>query len=119
LKAYLINLYFVDDTLLFLEAKTKYIKVLKLILIAFEDLFGLKINFDKCKIVLLNILNEEGSILAQILGCKFFYFSIAYLGVPLYFKTLTREHWNFLLEKIENKLQGPQGKLFSIGGRVT
>jgi hypothetical protein len=44
---------------------------------------------------------------------------LTYLGVPLHNKNLTKEHWNFLLAKIENKLTGWQGKLLSIGGRVT
>jgi Reverse transcriptase (RNA-dependent DNA polymerase) len=64
----LVNIYFADDTLLFLEANVKYIESLKWILIAFEDLSGLKINFDKCEMILLNISETEGPQLAEILG---------------------------------------------------
>jgi hypothetical protein len=84
----LINLYFADDTLLFLEAKPHYIEVLKWILVAFEDLSDLKINFDKCKMVPLNIFFEEGANLVDILECKISSLSITYLGVPLHFKKL-------------------------------
>jgi Reverse transcriptase (RNA-dependent DNA polymerase) len=103
----LINLHFADDTLLFLDPKPYFIKVLKWILVAFEDLFGLKINYDKCEMVHLNIFSREGAKLADILGCKISSLPITYLGVPLYFKKLKTEHWNFLVEKIEKKkLQG-------------
>jgi Reverse transcriptase (RNA-dependent DNA polymerase) len=56
----LINLHFADDTLLFLEANFRYIKDLKWILIGFEDISGLKINFEKYEMAPLNILDMEG-----------------------------------------------------------
>jgi Reverse transcriptase (RNA-dependent DNA polymerase) len=88
----ILNLHFADDTLLFLEAKTEYIEILKWILVAFEDLSGLKINFDKCEMVPFNISDEEEYNLAQILGCTISHLTITYLGVPLHNKTLTKDH---------------------------
>jgi hypothetical protein len=38
--------------------------------------------------------------------------------MPLHWKQLSVHDWNFLIEKIENKLQGWKGKLLSLGGRV-
>jgi hypothetical protein len=107
----LINLYFFDDILLFLEANPYYIEVLKWILVVFEDLFGLKINYDKCEMVILDISSEEGTTLADILGCKLSSLSITYLGVPLHFQKLKAEHWNILIKKIKKKLQGWKGKI--------
>jgi hypothetical protein len=60
----MLNLYFADDKLLFLETKVEYIDVLKWIIIAFEDLSGLKIIFDKCEMVPLNISDVEEDNLA-------------------------------------------------------
>jgi Reverse transcriptase (RNA-dependent DNA polymerase) len=88
----ILNLHFADDTLLFLETKAEYIEVLKWILVAFEDLSGLKINFDKCEMVPLNISDEEGYNLAQILGCKISHLPITYLRVSLHNKTLIKDH---------------------------
>jgi hypothetical protein len=88
----ILNLHFADDTLLFLETKAEYIEMLKWILIAFEDLSGFKINFDKCEMVPLNISDVEGYNLAHILGCKIFHLPTTYLGVPLHHKTLTKKH---------------------------
>jgi hypothetical protein len=65
--------------------------VLKWILVAFEDLCGLKINYEKCEIVSLNISPKEGANLVDILGYKISSLSIIYLGVPLHFKKLKAE----------------------------
>jgi hypothetical protein len=88
----ILNLHFADDTLLFLEAKEYYIESLKWILIAFEDLSGLKINFEKSEMVPLNISDDLGLFLANSLGCKLTQLSIIYLGVPLHYKKLTADH---------------------------
>jgi hypothetical protein len=88
----ILNLHFADDTLLFLEAKIEYIEVLKWILVAFEDISGLKINFDNCETVPLNISNEKRDNLAQILGRKIFHLPITYIEVSLHNKTLTKDH---------------------------
>jgi hypothetical protein len=53
----LVNFHFADDNLLFLESNFRYIESLKWILITFEDISGLKINFEKCKMVPLNIFD--------------------------------------------------------------
>jgi Reverse transcriptase (RNA-dependent DNA polymerase) len=47
----LVNLHFADDTLLFLETNSRYIESLKFILVAFEDLSGLEINFEKSEMI--------------------------------------------------------------------
>lgn len=45
------NIHFADDTLLFLDADFRNIETLKWILIGFEDLSGMKINFAKCELI--------------------------------------------------------------------
>jgi hypothetical protein len=69
-------------------------------LIAFEHLCGLKINYEKYEMAPLNISLEEGEELENTIGCRLSTLSITYLGVPLHFKKLKAEHWNFLTEKI-------------------
>lgn len=49
------NLHFADDTLLFLQADKKFVEVLKWILIGFEDLSGLNINYAKSEMISFNI----------------------------------------------------------------
>lgn len=79
-----LNLHFADDTLLFLEAKPLMIEHLKYLLIGFEHLSGLKINFHKSALVPLNITQELASTLASQIGCQLSTLPITYLGVPLH-----------------------------------
>jgi Reverse transcriptase (RNA-dependent DNA polymerase) len=50
----ILNLHFADDTLLFLEAPKDNIEILKWILLGYEDLSDMKINFAKSELVPLN-----------------------------------------------------------------
>ena len=97
----------------------KMIIVLKWLLLGFENLSGLKINFDKSEMVPLNIGEDQGQALANLLGCKLVNLPIMYLGVPLHWKKLNEVEWLPLIEKIEKRLQTWKGKLMSMGGEVT
>jgi hypothetical protein len=57
---------------------------LKLILIGFENLIGLKINYTKSKLILLNLTEQESNNMAQLFGCKVSTLPIKYLGIPLH-----------------------------------
>lgn len=78
----------------------------------------MKINLSKCELIPLNISPKEGSFLVSQLGYKIGTLPITYLAVPLYWKNLTSTDWDFLVQKIENKLQEWKRKLLSVGGRV-
>lgn len=115
----ILNLHFADDTLLFLEADPLVIENLKFLLLGFEEVSGLKINFDKSSMVPLKIPTTLASSLADQLGCSITSLPITYLGVPLHWKTLSVADWNPLINKIEKRLQSWKGSLLSLGGRVT
>lgn len=115
----ILNLHFADDTLLFLETKPTMIEHLKFLLLGFESLSGLKINFDKSALVPLNISQELANSLSSQLGCQLTSLPITYLGVPLHWKKLNTSDWQPLISKIEKKLQSWKGSLLSLGGRVT
>lgn len=80
---------------------------MKWILIGFEDLSVPKINFNKSKIIPLNISKWEVINLANRLGYKIANLPISYLGVPLHWKKLPPTDLTALIEKkIERRLQG-------------
>jgi hypothetical protein len=87
---------------LFLEATTQNVDILKWILVGFEQLSGMIINFSKCELIPFNISSDIGVQLADQFDCKLGSLPIIYLGFPLYNKKLTSHDWNFLIEKIEN-----------------
>jgi hypothetical protein len=101
----ILKLHIANDTLLFLEASKENIEVLKWILLGCEDLSGMKINFAKSELVPLNLTEEEGTKLADQLGYKISFLPLMYLGMLLHWKKLSVDNWNFLIEKIETKLQ--------------
>jgi hypothetical protein len=59
---------------LFLEATIENNHALKWMLLGYEDLSGMKINFMKSVLVPLNLIDLEGTHLAEQLGYKFFFF---------------------------------------------
>ena len=87
----LISLQYADDTLLFLEDDLDKANNLRWLLICFEKMTGMKINYDKND--LLTIGTEEGRVndLAKIFCCKKGDFPLKYLGVPLHYSKLRRE----------------------------
>jgi hypothetical protein len=60
---------------LFLEATIENNHALKWMLLGSEDLSGMKINFMKSVLVPLNLIDLEGTHLAEQLGYKFFFSS--------------------------------------------
>jgi Reverse transcriptase (RNA-dependent DNA polymerase) len=112
------HLQFADDLLIFLNADERQCAALKLLLSGFENMTGLKINYSKSEVISLNLTTHKENLLAQILECKIESLPIKYLGVPLHNKKLRKIYWDFLLNKISNKLDTWQGKLLSLGGRL-
>jgi hypothetical protein len=64
------------------------VAALKLLLVGFEYLSGLKINYSKSEMIPLNLTETESYRLANVIGCKIGTLPIKYLGVPLHWKKL-------------------------------
>ena len=56
---------------------------LKLLLLCFENMSGLKINFDKSEVVVTGVTGVEMRRVANMLNCKLGTFPIKYLGLPV------------------------------------
>jgi hypothetical protein len=62
---------------------------LKLILLDFEQLSGLKINFHKSKLFCIGEAQDEVNAYADLFGCGQGQFPIRYLGIPIHYLRLT------------------------------
>jgi hypothetical protein len=62
-------LQYTNDTILFLEHDLEKVQNLKLILTAFEQLSGLKINFHKSELFCFNEAQESAALYAKLFGC--------------------------------------------------
>lgn len=62
------HLQFVDDTIIFCEARREYINIIRIILKYFERILGLRVNMEKCKVAVLSLAAEELDEYALLLG---------------------------------------------------
>lgn len=114
----ILSLQYADDTILFSSAKDNHIKNLKCILMWFEQVSGMRINFHTSELVPLNLDPERAHSLAHILCCPLGKFPMKYLGIPLHFDNLSREDIQPLVDKLLKKIAGWRGKLLSLAARA-
>jgi hypothetical protein len=90
----------------------------RLILLCFEAVSGLKVNLGKSELV---AVGEVGSIgtLAAYLGCRVANLPMKYLGLPLGAAYKAVSMWNEVTEQMERRLAGWKKLCLSKGGRVT
>jgi hypothetical protein len=111
-----ISLQYADDTLLFLENMEVAINF-KWILTCFEQLSGMRINYDKSELIGINLDNMEIGPFLEIFQCVEGHFPIKYLGLPLHFEILKREELQPLIDSLFKRLSGWRGKLLSLEAR--
>ena len=111
-------LQYADDTILFMEHDIEKARNLKLILSAFEQLSGLKINFHKSELFCFGEAQENAALYAELFGCEQGQFPINYLGIPIHYRRLTNAEWKKVEERLQLRLNSWKGKLLSLGGRL-
>ena len=91
---------------------------LKLVLVAFEKLSGLKINFHKSELFCFGAAKDQGKEYVELFGCVEGSFPFRYLGIPMHYRKLSNKHWSSIEERFQKKLSSWKGKLLSSGGRL-
>ena len=114
----LTHLQYADDTLILIQNEELDIANLKFLLLCFEDMSGLKINFHKSEIYVLDRPPLEQQRIAHMFNCKLGEFPFMYLGLPISDHKLTIEQWNYLVNKLADRVQVWMGRLLSSGGRL-
>jgi len=109
-------LQYTDDTILFMDHDLEA-RNMKLLLCAFEQVSGLKINFHKSELFCFG--NAQDHIYFELFGCKSGDFSIRYLGIPIHFRKLRNTEWRKVEEYFKRRLSNWKGKHLSIGRRLT
>jgi hypothetical protein len=112
-------LQYADDTILLLQDNLEFARNLKFILILFERMSGIKINFQKSEAYCFGNANNNKEAYAEIFTCPIKDLPMSYLGVTIDHKTLNIAHWAKTKEKCEKKLGVWQGRYLSLGGRLT
>jgi hypothetical protein len=92
---------------------------LKWILVDFELLLGMRVNYQKSELIPINIEHEgESETFSRIFGCPVGNFPIKYLGIYLHYNKLRREDLQPLIDKIIKRIAGWRGKLLTHAGRM-
>jgi hypothetical protein len=111
-------LQYADDTLLFMDHNLDQARNMKLLLSAFEQMSGLKINFHKSEIFCFGQAKDYELQYEQLFGCEKGSYPFRYLGIPMHYRKLNNKDWEKIEERIEKKLSSWKGKYLSVGGRL-
>ena len=112
------HLLFADDMSLFCDADVEQILHMRMLLLCFQAVTGLKVNVRKSKMVPIEEV-DNAHVLARLLGCRVGNLPMSYLGMPLGASHKSSSIWNPILEKFERRLARWKKLYLSKGGRLT
>jgi len=84
--------WYADNTIIFMDNDLERAKNMKLLLCAFEQLSGLKINFYKSELFYYGPAKANQNDYAQNFGCNVGLFPFRYLGIPLHHRKLMNKY---------------------------
>jgi hypothetical protein len=113
-----ITMQYADDTILFSSCEDVCLTNLKVILMLFEQVSSMIINFHKSECILMNVEDEVGHQIAHLLNCPIGSFPLKYLGIPLHFDRLKRDDLQHVLDKIIRRAAGWRGRLLAYSSRL-
>jgi hypothetical protein len=92
----LLILQYADDTTLFMD-QARNMKLL----IAFEQMFGLNINYQKSEVFCFAHAKDHKLQYEQLFGCRKGSYLFRYLGIPVHFRKLYNSDWKIIEERIK------------------
>lgn len=114
----ILSLQYADDTILFSSSDISHLTNLKQILLWYEQISGMRINFHKSEVIPMNLEEEDIHTVSHIFNCSIGKFPIKYLGVPFHYEKLAREDIQPLVDKLLKRIAGWRGKLLSQAARA-
>jgi hypothetical protein len=115
----LIALQYADDTLMFSACDKNALRKLNIVLMLFDRVSGMKINFNKSEFVPMNLVDGEVHEVAHILDCPNGSIHFKYLGVPIHFEKLKREDLQPVVGKLIKRVVDWRGRLLAYSSRLT
>ncbi|CAJ2670867.1 unnamed protein product [Trifolium pratense] len=112
------HLQFADDTLLLGVRSWANVRALRAVLVLFETMSGLKVNFNKSLLVGVNISDSWLREAASVLCCKVGKIPFLYLGLQIGGDPRRLMFWEPVLSRIKNRLSGWKSRFLSFGGRL-
>jgi hypothetical protein len=109
---------YADDTIIFLNMDDQSIIHTKFLLYCFENMSGLKINYQKSEVFALGCSEQEAIRVAQMLNCNTGQLLLKYLGVLVHNKYMTTSELNYVAAKVEKRVPTWQSVGLSSGGNM-
>ena len=111
-------LQYADDTVVFLDHSIDQARNVKLLLTAFEQMSGLKINFHKSELFCYGSAKACETQYSRIFGCGIGTMPFKYLGIPMTHRRLRNSEWRCVIDRFEKRLSNWKAKFLSSGGRL-
>jgi hypothetical protein len=92
---------------------------LKFLLLCFENMSGLRINFHKSEVMVLGSTDLEQEAIANLLNCKKGSFPFTYLGLPISDRAIKASDWGPLTTRVGRRADPWMGKFMSSAARLT
>jgi hypothetical protein len=98
-------LQYADDTIIFMKNDLEQATNMKLLLCAFEQLSGLKINFHKSEVFCYGEAKEIKNCYTNLFGCGLGQYPFRYVGIPMHHKKISNADWKVVEKKFEKKTE--------------
>ncbi|KAK1614885.1 hypothetical protein QYE76_020402 [Lolium multiflorum] len=112
------HLQYADDTIIMIQPEDLAIANLKFLLLCFENMSGLRINFHKSEVMVMGTSDLEKQRIANMLNCKQGSFPFTYLGLPISDHAITAADWGPLTAKVAKRADPWTGKFMSSAARL-
>jgi hypothetical protein len=99
----LTHLQYADDTIIFLNYDDQSIYNTKFLLYCFEDMSGLKINYEKSEVFALGCSDEEQKNVAEMFNCNIGVLPLKYQGILVSSKHMSAADLSYVHIKVEKK----------------
>jgi hypothetical protein len=113
------HLQYADDTMILVQNSPECLINLKFILLCFEFLSGMKINFHKSEVIVMGADADEQARVARLLNCKQGKFPFTYLGFTMSDHKLSIADMESLVAAVGKKAALWQGRFISSAARLT
>jgi len=112
------HLQFADDTLIIAEKSWANVRATRAVLILFEAISGLKVNFNKSQLIGINVHGSWLNEAALVLKCKDGNLPFVYLGLPIGGDVRRLSFWDPIIHRIKTRLSGWKAKHLFFYGRL-
>ena len=111
-------LQYADDTIVSMDHNLEHACNMKLLLTAFEQMSGLKINFHKSELFCYGLAKEYDLNYSRLFGCGIGSLPFKYLRIFMTHCRLRNSEWQSVIDRFEKRLSSWKSKLLSSGGRL-